>query len=164
MNEQSYRIEQDSMGELQVPADALYGAQTQRAIDNFPISGLTMPAAFIQAVGLIKRSAAQVNMALDLLPEPIGQAIVRAAGEIVEGRHSKHFPVDVFQTGSGTSTNMNANEVIARLATNIAGEAVSPNDHVNMGQSSNDVIPTALHVSSALQIHRHLLPALTHLA
>jgi fumarate hydratase, class II len=164
MNEISYRTEKDSMGELQVPADALYGAQTQRAVDNFPISGLTMPAAFIKAVGLIKRSAALVNMELGLLPKPIGQAIVRAAAEIMEGRHRDHFPVDVFQTGSGTSTNMNANEVIARLATRIAREPVSPNDHVNMGQSSNDVIPTALHVSSALQIHRHLLPALTHLA
>ncbi len=164
MSKQSFRIEQDSMGELQVPADALYGAQTQRAVNNFPISGLAMPAAFIKAAGLIKRSAAVVNMELGLLPEAIGQAIVQAAGEIVEGRHRDHFPVDVFQTGSGTSTNMNANEVIARLATRIAGEPVSPNDHVNMGQSSNDVIPTALHVSSAVQIHQHLLPALTHLA
>ncbi len=164
MNEQSFRIEKDSMGELQVPADALYGAQTQRAVNNFPISGLPMPAAFIKAVGLIKRTAAMVNMELGLLPEPLGPAIVRAAGEILEGRHSDHFPVDVFQTGSGTSTNMNANEVIARLATRIAGEPVSPNDHVNMGQSSNDVIPTALHVSSALQIHQQLLPALKHLA
>lgn len=164
MKKQSFRIEKDSMGELQVPADALYGAQTQRAVDNFPISGLTMPATFIKAVGLIKRSAAVVNMELGLLPEPIGQAIVQAAGEIMEGRHSDHFPVDVFQTGSGTSTNMNANEVIARLAARIAGEPVSPNDHVNMGQSSNDVIPTALHVGSAVQTHQLLLPALTHLA
>ncbi|HET8700120.1 MAG TPA: class II fumarate hydratase [Nitrococcus sp.] len=164
MSEQDYRIEKDSMGELQVPADALYGAQTQRAVENFPISGLRMPRAFIRALGLIKAAAARVNYGLDGLERRIAEAIAQAAEAVARGDYDAHFPVDVFQTGSGTSTNMNANEVIARLASHQAGVAVHPNDHVNMGQSSNDVIPTALHVSAALACHEHLLPALAELA
>jgi fumarate hydratase class II len=158
-----YRIEKDSMGELQVPADALYAAQTQRAVDNFKISGIPLPPAFIQAVALIKQSAAKVNMDLGLLDEARGNAIVAAAQEIIDGQHLEHFPLDVFQTGSGTSTNMNANEVIATLATRSAGQPVSANDHVNMGQSSNDTIPSAIHVSAAIAVNQDLIPALQHL-
>ena len=159
------RIERDSMGELAVPESALWGAQTQRAIDNFPVSGLAMPPAFIHALGLIKAAAAQVNAQLGLLDKPLAQAIAEAALAVAEGQHDDQFPVDVFQTGSGTSSNMNANEVIARLAQRALGKAarVHPNDHVNCGQSSNDVIPTALHLSAALQINGQLLPALRHL-
>lgn len=163
MNPQ-YRIEKDSMGELKVPADALYGAQTQRAIDNFPISGLVMPEEFIKTVALIKKTAAQVNIVLGALEPELGNAIIEAASQVANGQHAGQFPVDVFQTGSGTSTNMNVNEVIAHLASQLAGRPVSANDHVNMGQSSNDVIPTAIHVSAALQCHHALLPALRHLA
>jgi fumarate hydratase class II len=154
------RIEKDSMGELKVPMDALYGAQTQRAVENFPISGLTLPTAFIKAVTLIKKTAALVNLKLGLLDEEIAIVIIKAADEILQGEHAEHFPVDVFQTGSGTSTNMNVNEVIAKLASLSSGQAVNPNDHVNMGQSSNDVIPTAIHVSAALEIQSKLLPSL----
>ena len=157
------RIERDSMGEVRVPADALYGAQTQRAVENFPISGIRMPPAFIRAVVLIKRTAAEVNRDLGLLDEAIADAIVAAADEVLAGRHDDQFPVDVFQTGSGTSTNMNVNEVLAALAARICGQPVSPNDHVNFGQSSNDVIPSAIHLSAALEIHERLIPALTHL-
>ncbi len=157
------RTERDSMGELEVPADALWAAQTQRAVENFPISGRPMPAAFIRAVGLIKWAAAGVNRDLGLLDDRIAGAIQSAAMEVAEGEHYAHFPIDVFQTGSGTSTNMNANEVIARLASERLGDAVHPNDHVNMGQSSNDVIPTAIHVSAALATDRELIPALKHL-
>lgn len=164
MSEQQYRVEKDSMGELQVPADALYGAQTQRAVDNFPISGLAMPRTFIRALGLIKAAAAETNRELGDLPEDIAGAIVRAAEAVAEGHHDDHFPVDVFQTGSGTSSNMNANEVIARLASDDLGRAVHPNDHVNMGQSSNDVIPTAIHLSAAIACAGQLLPGLDHLA
>jgi fumarate hydratase, class II len=163
MTEQ-YRIEKDSMGELKVPADALYAAQTQRAIDNFPISGLAMPPAFIKTVALIKKTAAKLNMALGELDDNTGNAIIKASQCILDGQYQDQFPIDVFQTGSGTSTNMNVNEVIATLASRASGIAVSANDHVNMGQSSNDVIPTAIHVSAALECHRALLPALTHLA
>jgi len=159
-----YRIEKDSMGELEVPADALYAAQTQRAVNNFPISGLTMPPAFIKTVALVKQSAAKVNMELGELDAAIGQAIVQAAQQIIDGSHSQHFPIDVFQTGSGTSTNMNVNEVLASLAGRIAGQPVNPNDHVNMGQSSNDVIPTAIHISAAIECQKTLLPGLAHLA
>jgi fumarate hydratase class II len=159
----SFRIERDSMGELQVPTDALWGAQTQRAVDNFPISGLTMPRGFIRAVALIKQAAAAANARLGLLEQPVAAAIARAAAEVAAGAHDRHFPIDVFQTGSGTSTNMNANEVIAHLAAR-AGAKVHPNDHVNMGQSSNDVIPTAIHVSAALLLAEQLQPALQHLA
>jgi fumarate hydratase class II len=157
---EDYRIEQDSMGTVRVPADARYGAQTQRAIDNFGISELRMPAAFICALGRIKSACAAVNAELGLLDGGIAAAIQQAADEIAAGRHADQFPVDVFQTGSGTSTNMNANEVIARLASLSSGLAVHPNDHVNCGQSSNDVIPTALHVSACVQCHGALLPAL----
>ncbi|PIE37364.1 MAG: aspartate ammonia-lyase [Gammaproteobacteria bacterium] len=157
------RIEKDSMGELHVPADALYAAQTQRAVNNFPISGLHMPATFIQALAYIKYSAAQVNAELGLLEPAIASAIQSAAEQIIAGEHTEHFPVDVFQTGSGTSSNMNANEVIATLASRASGLDINPNDHVNMGQSSNDVVPTAIHVSAALCIQQQLLPALEHL-
>ncbi len=164
MAEAKFRIERDSMGELKVPADALWGAQTQRAVQNFPVSGLTMPRAFIRALGLIKQAAAAANRELGLLDAATAEAIAKAAGEVAQGRHDAQFPVDVFQTGSGTSSNMNANEVIAHLASRHAGRAVHPNDHVNMGQSSNDVIPTAIHVSAALELEQKLLPALKHLA
>ena len=157
-----FRIEHDSMGELKVPADALYGAQTQRAIDNFPISGLALPRAFIRALGLIKAAAAEANLALGYLKKGQAQAIRKAALAVAEGTYDQQFPIDVFQTGSGTSTNMNANEVIAHLATK-AGSKVHPNDHVNYGQSSNDVIPTAIHVSATLATSEQLLPALKHL-
>jgi fumarate hydratase class II len=159
----AHRSEHDSMGEVQVPASALWGAQTQRAVQNFPISGLTMPRAFIRALGLVKWAAADANAALGLLGDAPAHAIRSAALEVAAGEHDAHFPVDVFQTGSGTSSNMNANEVIARLAGERLGAAVHPNDHVNMGQSSNDVIPTALHVSAALECRERLLPALEHL-
>lgn len=158
----STRTVHDSMGELQVPADALYGAQTQRAIENFPISGLRMPRNFIKALGLIKAAAAAVNMDLGLLDKMLGNNIINAAKAVAKGEYDSQFPIDVFQTGSGTSSNMNANEVIATLASK-AGAAVHPNDHVNMGQSSNDVIPTAIHVSASLAIHEQLIPALKHL-
>ncbi|WP_440995552.1 class II fumarate hydratase [Arhodomonas sp. SL1] len=164
MSENATRTERDSMGELQVPVAALYGAQTQRAVENFPISGLTMPRPFIRALGLIKAAAARTNAELGLLDTDIAEAIARAANAVAAGEHDAQFPVDVFQTGSGTSTNMNANEVIARLAGEDLGRTVHPNDHVNMGQSSNDVIPTAIHVSAALLAREALLPALGHLA
>jgi fumarate hydratase class II len=164
MSAQEYRIEKDSMGELKVPADALWGAQTQRAVQNFPVSGRAMPAGFIAAVGLVKWAAAGANEELGLLEPAVAAAIREAAAGVAGGRHDDQFPVDVFQTGSGTSTNMNANEVIATLASRIAGAPVHPNDHVNMGQSSNDVIPTAIHLSAALAVERELLPALDHLA
>ncbi len=157
------RIERDSMGELEVPADALYAAQTQRAVQNFPISGIPMPSRFIHAVCLIKGAAAQVNLDLGVLDRGIAEAIRAAVRDVVAGRHDHQFPIDVFQTGSGTSTNMNANEVLATLATRSAGVAVNPNDHVNMSQSSNDVIPTAIHLSAAIAVKTSLLPALEHL-
>ncbi|MBS0377252.1 MAG: class II fumarate hydratase [Proteobacteria bacterium] len=159
----SFRVEHDSMGELQVPSAALWGAQTQRAVDNFPISGLKLPRAFIGALGLIKQAAARANAALDLLDGKVSAAIEQAAAEVAKGTHDAHFPIDVFQTGSGTSTNMNANEVIAALASRHLGAPVHPNDHVNMGQSSNDAIPTAVHVSAALMLRDRLVPALEHL-
>lgn len=161
---EDFRIERDSMGELKVPADALWGAQTQRAVENFPISGQPMPRAFIRALGLVKAAAASANEELGVLDAKLAKAIREAALEVAEGKHDRHFPIDVFQTGSGTSSNMNANEVIAHLATEIAGDKVHPNDHVNMGQSSNDVIPTAIHVSAAVEANEKLLPALAHLA
>lgn len=158
-----FRTERDSMGELKVPADALYAAQTQRAVNNFPISGLRMPREFIRALGLIKGAAAQVNTELGLLDADKAAAIENAAAQVAHGDHDAHFPIDVFQTGSGTSSNMNANEVIATLAKSQA-DGVHPNDHVNMGQSSNDVIPTAIHVSACLLASEQLLPYLNHLA
>ena len=157
-----YRIERDSMGELKVPADALYGAQTQRAVDNFPISGLPMPREFIRALGLIKSAAAQANADLGHLRKMKARAIRKAAERVAAGEFDAHFPIDVFQTGSGTSSNMNANEVIAHVAAN-GGAKVHPNDDVNNGQSSNDVIPTAIQVSAALTVSEKLLPALAHL-
>ena len=160
---QKFRMESDSMGKLPVPANALYKAQTQRAVNNFPVSGRPMPAAFIQALALVKRCAAETNMELGYLNRKIGNAIAKAAREIENGQFAEHFPVDVFQTGSGTSTNMNMNEVLAELAKQKSGMKISPNDHVNMGQSSNDTIPTTLHVSAVLEIRRRLLPALSHL-
>ena len=159
----SFRTERDSMGELKVPAEALWGAQTQRAVENFPISGRAMPREFIAALGLVKQAAARANRGLKLLDARIAQAVDAAAAEVAAGHHDRHFPIDVFQTGSGTSSNMNANEVIASLASRRVGTAVHANDHVNMGQSSNDVIPTAIHVSAALAVRRELIPALEHL-
>ena len=161
-----FRIEKDSIGDVKVPVDALYGAQTQRAIENFPVSGIRFPRAFIRALGLIKVAAAEVNAELDLLDTTTAQAIQQAALEVADGKWDDHFPLDVFQTGSATSTNMNANEVIARRATQILGSSepiVHPNNHVNMGQSSNDVIPSAIHISSFLQVSEVLLPSFKHL-
>jgi fumarate hydratase class II len=154
------RVERDSMGQLDVPADALWGAQTQRAIQNFPPTGLRMPRAFIRALALIKHAAAGANAELGDLARPVAIAIQQASLQVAAGHCDDQFPVDVFQTGSGTSSNMNANEVIATLATRILGAAVHPNDQVNMSQSSNDVVPTAIHVSAALVLGENLLPAL----
>jgi len=162
MSNNRFRIEHDSMGELKVPADALYGAQTQRAVDNFPISGLHLPREFIRALGLIKAAAAEANLGLGYLKKTQAAAIRKAALAVAEGEYDKQFPIDIFQTGSGTSTNMNANEVIAHVAAK-AGAKVHPNDHVNYGQSSNDVIPTAIHVSATLTTSEQLIPALKHL-
>jgi fumarate hydratase class II len=159
-----YRIEKDSLGEVNVPKDALYGAQTQRAVENFPISGIRFPRVFIRALGLIKAVAAEVNAGLGLLDAQIANAIHLASLEVAEGKWDDQFPLDIFQTGSGTSTNMNANEVIASRASQIlGGTAVHPNNHVNMGQSSNDVIPAAIHVSAYLQLQEVFLPAFSHL-
>ena len=159
-----YRTEHDSMGELQVPAEALWGAQTQRAVQNFPISGLNMPREFIRALGLIKEAAAMVNLELGLLEEGKATAIIKASRIVASGEVDGHFPIDIFQTGSGTSSNMNANEVISRLANQDNEIGVHPNDDVNMCQSSNDVIPTAIQVSAALLASGHLIPSLLHLA
>jgi fumarate hydratase class II len=158
------RIERDSMGELQVPEAALYGAQTQRAVNNFPISHQRMPAQFIRALVLAKAAAAKANVELEQISAAQGKAIVQACDQLLAEDFMQHFPVDIFQTGSGTSSNMNANEVIATLATRVLGETVNPNDHVNCGQSSNDIIPTTIHVSAALALHEQLLPALGHLS
>jgi len=155
-----FRTESDSMGTMQVPADALYGAQTARAVENFPVSGRRLTRPMIQALGRIKQQAALTNGELGLLPDDLASAIAAAAGEVADGRHDDHFPVDIFQTGSGTSSNMNANEVIATLAGRRLGRKVHPNDHVNLGQSSNDVFPTALHLAATAELHDRLLPAL----
>jgi fumarate hydratase class II len=163
MSDQAYRIERDSMGDVRVPADALYGAQTQRAVENFPISGLRFPRAFLRALGMVKGAAAAVNLDLGLLESEIAAAIQQAAKEVEDGIHDADFPLDIFQTGSGTSTNMNANEVIANLATSRLGRKVHPNDHVNMCQSSNDVIPAAIHVSAYVEVSGNLIPSLGHL-
>jgi fumarate hydratase class II len=163
VTDSEFRIERDSMGELRVPANALWGPQTQRAIENFPISGLRMPRTLIRALGLIKWAAATANLELEQLDPKVAAGIQKAALEVADGRHDAHFPLDIFQTGSGTSTNMNANEVIARLASGYAGATVHPNDHVNMSQSSNDVFPSAIHLSSLIGIEQHLLPALAYL-
>ncbi|MEO8671760.1 MAG: class II fumarate hydratase [Tahibacter sp.] len=158
-----FRTERDSMGELKVPSRALYAAQTQRAVQNFPISGLRMPREFIRALALIKSSVAQVNADLGYLKKPQAKAIRDAATRVAAGEFDNEFPIDVFQTGSGTSTNMNANEVIATLASRERKSAVHPNDHVNMGQSSNDVIPSAIQVAGVLAVRERLLPSLKHL-
>ena len=159
-----YRIEKDSLGEMKVPENALYGAQTQRAVENFPISGQLFGRRFIEALGLIKKSAAEVNAELGVLDEEIAEAVAMAAAEVAEGKWDDQFIVDIYQTGSGTSTNMNMNEVVAYRASELHGEQVHPNDHVNFGQSSNDVIPTAIHVSAKVSIEEELLPALEHLS
>jgi len=158
-----FRTEKDSMGELQVPVDALYGAQTQRAVNNFPVSGLTMPRSFIRALGLVKVACAEVNMDCGDLDAGLAELIISTSEQVSAGKYDAHFPIDIFQTGSGTSTNMNANEVIAHLASQSSSVSVHPNDHVNMGQSSNDVIPTAIHVSATLETAEKLIPALQHL-
>ncbi|OYR65073.1 aspartate ammonia-lyase [Halorubrum ezzemoulense] len=160
-----YRTEEDSLGEMQVPADAYWGAQTQRAVENFPVSGIGMSRRFIRALGVVKKAAAQANRDLGLVEDDTAEAIVAAADEVIAGEHDDQFPVDVFQTGSGTSSNMNANEVIANRAAEIAGaeigdRVVHPNDHVNYGQSSNDVIPTAMHVAALEAVEKDLVPAL----
>jgi fumarate hydratase class II len=161
-----FRKEKDSMGEIRVPSDALYGAQTQRAVENFPISSLRFPREFVRAMGLIKLASARANMDLGLLDPGIGTAIAAAAQEVVDGKLDRHFVLDIFQTGSGTSTNMNTNEVLSNRAIQMLGGVVGsknpvhPNDHVNMGQSSNDVIPTAMHVAALDAIERSLIPAL----
>ena len=165
MSANDQRVERDSMGELRVPAGALWGAQTQRAVQNFPLSGLAMPRGFIRALGLVKWAAAGANIDLGQLDRVRGYAIQKASLEVAEGRHDAQFPVDVFQTGSGTSSNMNANEVIAHLATQYAGgTAVHPNDHVNRSQSSNDVIPTCIHLAAAVALTEQLLPGLKELS
>src|SRR5438445_995291 len=152
-----HRIERDTMGEVRVPANTLYGAQTQRALENFPISRLRFPRPFIRALGLIKSAAARVNGRLGQLPSDLAAAIEKAAEDVAQGKHDDQFVVDIFQTGSGTSTNMNANEVIGHLA------KAHPNDHVNRGQSSNDTIPAAIHISAALVATEELLPAMREL-
>jgi fumarate hydratase class II len=161
-----FRIEEDSMGRLRVPEDAYWGVQTQRAIENFPISEIRLPREFIWALGLVKMAAAEANMSLGLLDQKMGSAVAQAAKEVADGSWDSQFPVDVFQTGSGTSTNMNANEVIANRANEILGSPrgskhpVHPNDHVNMGQSSNDIIPTCIHIAGMDSIKNRLIPAL----
>jgi fumarate hydratase, class II len=163
------RVEKDSMGTMEVPADALYGATTQRAVLNFPVSGYRFGRPFIRALGLLKWSAAQANRDLGKLDEERARLIMQAAEEVIEGALDSHFPIDIFQTGSGTSTNMNANEVIANRVSQIAGKPVGlkdpvhPNDHVNMGQSSNDVIPSAIHIAVGESVRNDLMPALEHL-
>ncbi|HLJ17899.1 MAG TPA: class II fumarate hydratase [Bryobacteraceae bacterium] len=158
--ETAYRIERDTMGEMRVPSSALYGAQTQRAVENFPVSRLRFTRPFLRALGLIKAAAARANAQLGQLAPEIAAAIEASADRVASGEYDSQFVVDIFQTGSGTSTNMNANEVIAHLATQSLGRPVHANDHVNRGQSSNDVIPTAIHVAAALLVHEQLLPAM----
>jgi fumarate hydratase class II len=164
MSDGDFRIEHDSMGEVRVPADALWRAQTQRAVDNFPISGLTIDRQLIAALASIKGAAARVNAELDVIPDDMATAIHDAAAEVARGDHDRHFPIDVFQTGSGTSSNMNINEVIATLATRQLGRDVHPNDHVNASQSSNDTFPSAIHIAVTRAVVRDLVPALEHLA
>ncbi|MFJ6669688.1 class II fumarate hydratase [Actinosynnema sp. NPDC091369] len=163
MAEQEYRVEHDTMGEVRVPADALWRAQTQRAVENFPISGRGLERAQIRALGLLKAAAARVNERLGVLEPEVAAAIASAADAVAAGEHDEHFPVDVFQTGSGTSSNMNANEVIATLATRALGRDVHPNDHVNASQSSNDTFPTTLRVAATEAVARDVIPALEHL-
>jgi len=168
MSSNNIRIERDSMGEMEVPAGALYGASTMRAVLNFPISDLRFPRTFIRALGLVKQAAARTNMDLGVLDQKIGNAVIAAAQEVIDGRHDHHFVLDIFQTGSGTSTNTNANEVIANLASQVLGgdlgsRIVHPNDHVNLGQSSNDVIPSAIHLAALIALREDLIPALQNL-
>ena len=160
-----YRVEKDSLGEVRVPTDALYGAQTQRAVENFPISGQRFGRGFIQALGLLKKAAALTSQELGNLDQEVAEAIAAAAGEVADGEWDEEFVLDIYQTGSGTSTNMNANEVVARRANQILGGdgSVHPNDHVNFGQSSNDVIPSAIHIAARVAMERELIPALAHL-
>jgi fumarate hydratase class II len=164
MAEREYRVEHDTMGEVRVPADALWRAQTQRAVENFPISGRGLDRAQIRALGLLKAAAARVNQKLGVLNADTAEAIASAADEVAEGRHDEHFPIDVFQTGSGTSSNMNANEVIATLASRALGRDVHPNDDVNASQSSNDTFPTTIHIAATEALVEHVIPALEHLA
>ena len=163
-----FRIEKDSMGDVKVPKDAYYGAQTQRAVDNFPVSGIKFSRGFIESIGLIKKSAAKVNKDLDQLDKSIADPIQKAAQEVLEGDFDHDFAIDIFQTGSGTSSNMNANEIIAKRANELKGgdadTEIHPNDHVNYGQSSNDVIPTTIRLAAALAVKKNLIPALQHLA
>ncbi len=172
-DESDYRVEQDSLGEIHVPADAYWGAQTQRALDNFPISGITFQRRFIRALGVVKKAAAVTNQELGLIEDTRAEAIATAGDEVIAGTHDDHFPVDVFQTGSGTSSNMNANEVIANRAAELYaadavnpgeddtdGRSIHPNDHVNFGQSSNDVIPTAMHIAALEAVEKDVIPAL----
>ena len=162
-----FRIETDSMGEVKVPKDAYYGAQTQRAVDNFPVSDIRFSRGFIEAIGLVKKNTAKVNGALGELDSGVSEAIQQAAEEVAEGKFDDHFPIDIFQTGSGTSTNMNANEIIAKRANELKADDVEteihPNDHVNYGQSSNDVIPTSIRIAAILAVTNNLIPALNHL-
>ncbi|MDZ7715860.1 MAG: class II fumarate hydratase [Balneolaceae bacterium] len=162
-----FRIEKDSMGEVKVPKDAYYGAQTQRAVENFPVSGIMFSRGFIEALGLVKKHAAKVNDNLGMLDSGIANAIQEAAKEVVEGKFDDHFAIDIFQTGSGTSTNMNSNEIIAKRANELKDDSVEtvihPNDHVNFGQSSNDVIPTTIRVAASLGVKKNLIPFLEHL-
>jgi fumarate hydratase, class II len=164
MTENQFRIEHDTMGEVKVPVDALWRAQTQRAVENFPISGRGLERAQIRALGLLKGAAARVNERLGVLDADLARAIASAADEVADGQHDEHFPIDVFQTGSGTSSNMNANEVIATLATRTLDKPVHPNDHVNASQSSNDTFPTTIHVAATEAVVRDVIPALEHLA
>ncbi len=164
MSEEQYRIEHDSMGEVRVPTDAKWRAQTQRAVENFPVSGQRLERAHIQALAQIKAAAATVNTGLGVIDKEIAEAIAGAAGEVADGRWDEHFPVDVFQTGSGTSSNMNTNEVIATLATERLGRPVHPNDHVNASQSTNDVFPSSIHIAATAAVTADLIPALDHLA
>ena len=157
------RIEKDSMGELEVPQNALYGAQTQRAINNFPISGQAMPASFIKALLLAKQAAAKANGELSLIPQEMATAISDSVDQLLSEDYMQHFPVDIFQTGSGTSSNMNANEVLATLATKRFGDNVGANDHINYGQSSNDIIPSAIHISASIELAEQLIPSLSYL-
>jgi fumarate hydratase, class II len=164
MTEQEFRIEHDSMGEVRVPAHAKWRAQTQRAVENFPVSGSTLERSHIEALGRIKAAAAKVNAEMSVLDKEMADAIIEAATEVADGRWDGHFPIDVFQTGSGTSSNMNANEVIASLAGEKLGQPVHPNDHVNASQSSNDVFPSSIHIAATSAVVRDLIPALEHLA
>jgi fumarate hydratase, class II len=164
MAESEYRVEHDTMGEVRVPADALWRAQTQRAVENFPISGRGLERSQVRALGLLKAATARVNKNLGVLDADLADAIADAAQEVADGKHDDHFPIDVFQTGSGTSSNMNANEVIATLATRALGKDVHPNDHVNASQSSNDTFPTTIHIAATEAVLKDVIPALAHLA